>query len=124
MKILRTLLLSGLICGASVSIQPCKSVIMGEAEELSFRANLIVSFLLVLFVCIMSSIFTNISSFFTVAGIVGGIFISFIIPGAIALKTGYAKTLVQKICLYTFMATFSLIFVVGTIFSIKEFKIE
>lgn len=79
---------------------------------------------MVLFVCFMGCVFTSISSFFTLAGIVGGVFISFIIPGMFALKTNYAKTLASKAFLYTFLVTFIIVGVLGTAFSIKEFKLS
>lgn len=92
MKILRSFLLFGVILGGSLNIFPCKSVFLGNSTEISSKLNFIGSFLLVAFVSLIGSIFTSITSFLTLAGIIGGTFIAFLMPGMMGIKSNFATT--------------------------------
>ena len=92
MKILRSFLLFGVILGGSLNIFPCKSVFLGNLNEISGKKNFIGSFLLVAFVSFIGSTFTSITSFFSLAGIIGGTFIAFLMPGMMGIKSNFAKT--------------------------------
>lgn len=122
MIILRTFLLIGILCGASLNLHPCKSVFLGNLNAVSQTSNLIVSILLVLVSCFVGSIFTNVSSFMTFAGIFGGTMIAFTFPGLFGIKSGYAKSRFQKICLYSFTIIMTFLGLIGTYYSLKNFK--
>ena len=60
----------------------------------------------------------------TFAGILGGTLTGFTFPGLYGISTNYPKNIVDKFILYTFTVVTTMIGLVGTYYSILNFKIE
>ena len=117
----RSLLIFGIILGASLNLHPIKIIFFNNRNRISNLQNFFFSFFIVVIPVFIASIFTNVTNYMAIGGTLSGSFIVFFFPGLIGIKSGFAKGWIQKGYLYFYTFVLPVFGIIGTVYGIINF---